>query len=371
MIRANDVFALIYSNAYDEALPELTNKRTMGSVPFGGRYRLIDFALSNVVNTGISKVGVITKSNYQSLMDHLGTGKPWDLSRKRSGMYLLPPFLLGDSGTFDNRIESLKGNMHFISRSNEEYVVIMDCNVVTNFNLDELMKFHEDNEADISVVCKHGKTPELSNLMTYEIGENNRIKKVSVGVQADESDYSLNIFFMKKALLERLVNDAYAMHKTSFAIDVFQANVDSLHICAMNFDGYAASIDSLDSYYKANMQLLESENRNDLFNKKRPVYTKIRDDMPALYAIDSSVKNSLVSDGCEIKGEIENSVLGRGVKVEKGATVKNCVIMQDSFIGAGAHLENVILDKNVVIKPGKTLVGAENFPVFVGKGIVI
>lgn len=371
MIRANEVLAIIHSNAYDEALPELTNMRTMGSVPFGGRYRLIDFALSNLVNAGIGKVGVITKSNYQSLMDHLGTGKPWDLSRKHSGLFLLPPFLLGDTGTFDNRIESLKSNMHFIGRSSEEYVLIMDCNVVTNFSIDDLIKFHEDSDADISVVCKRGKTPELSNLMTYEIDSDNRVTSVGVGVQSDDTDYSLNIFFMKKALLERLINEAAAMHKSSFAIDVFQANVASLRICAMRSDNFSVSIDSLDTYYKANMLLLDSANRNCLFNKKRPIYTKLRDDMPALYAIDSVCKNSVVSDGCEIKGEVVNSVLGRGVKVEKGASVKNCVIMQDCFIGSGATIENVILDKNVVIKPGKTLIGADDFPVYVGKRIVI
>ena len=371
MIRANDVLAIIHSNAYDDALPELTNMRTMGSVPFGGRYRLIDFTLSNLVNAGIGKVGVITKSNYQSLMDHLGTGKPWDLSRKRSGMYLLPPFALGESGALDNRIESLKGNMHFISRSKEEYVLIADCNVVTNFSFDDLMKFHEESKADISVVSKHGKTPNLSNLMTFEIGEDSRVESVTVGAYSDDADYSLNIFFMKKALLERLINEAHAMHKTSMTIDIFQANVKNLRICAMKCDNFVVSIDSLDTYFRANMMLLNSEVRNDLFSKKRPVYTKVRDDMPALYAIDSTVKNSLVSDGCEIKGDVEGSVLGRGVKVEKGATVKNCVIMQDCFIGSGAHIENVILDKDVVIKPGKTLVGADDFPIYVGKRIVI
>lgn len=371
MIRAKDILAIIHSNAYDEVVPELTNMRTMGSVPFGGRYRLIDFTLSNLVNAGIGKVGVITKSNYQSLMDHLGTGKPWDLSRKRSGMYILPPFLLGETGTFDNRIESLKGNMHFISRSKEEYVIIADCNVVTNFSFDELIRFHEDTNADISVVCKRGKTPALSNLMTFEIGDDNRVNSVTVGAQSDDADYSLNIFFMKKALLERLINEAYAMHKTSMAIDIFQANVKNLRICAMRSENFVVSIDSLDTYYRANMMLLDTAVRNDLFNKKRPVYTKIRDDMPTLYDLDSSVKNSLVSDGCDIKGEVSGSVLGRSVKVEKGAVVRNCVIMQDCYIGAGAHIENVILDKAVVIKPGKTLVGADDFPIYVGKRIVI
>lgn len=371
MIRANDVLAIIHSNSYDEALPALTNMRTMGSVPFGGRYRLIDFTLSNLVNAGIGKVGVLTKSNYQSLMDHLGTGKPWDLSRKHSGLFLLPPFLLGETGTNDNRIEALKGNMNFISRSSEEYVILADSNVVTNFDVNELMKFHEETNADISVIYKKGKAPSLSNIMTFDIDADSRVKAVSIGSEEDECNYSLNIFFMKKALLERLINEAFAMHKKSMTVDIFQANFETLRICAMENRNFAVSIDSLDTYYRANMMLLDKDNRNCLFNKKRPVYTKVRDDMPALYAIDSSVKNSLISDGCEIKGDVCGSVLGRGVKVEKGAVVKNCVLMQDCFIGAGAHIENVILDKNVVIKPGKTLVGADDYPVYVGKRIVI
>ncbi len=371
MIRANDVLAILHSNAYEEALPELTNMRTMGSVPFGGRYRLIDFTLSNIVNAGISKVGVVTKSNYQSLMDHVGTGKPWDLSRKRSGLFLLPPFLNAHSGRFSNRIEALKGNMQFISRSSEEYVLLMDCNVVTNFSVNSLMNFHEENGADISIVYGKGKTPKLENIMTFEIGADKRIEKVSVGAQSDESKYSLNIMFMKKALLERLINEASALKKTCLESDIIAANADSLKICGMESENFAFSIDSLHSYYKANMMLLDGAVRNDLFDKARPVYTKMRDDMPALYGLDSTVQNSLVSDGCDIKGTVINSVLARGVKVEKGAIVKNAVIMQGSFIGSGAHIENVIFDKNVVIKPEKTLIGAEDYPVFVGKGIVI
>ncbi len=371
MIRSNDILGIIQSNAYDSSLSELTNSRTMGSVPFGGRYRLIDFTLSNMVNAGIGKVGVLTKSNYQSLMDHLGTGRPWDLSRKHGGMYLLPPFATGEIGKFSSRIEALKGNMHFIARSDEEYVLMSDCNVVMNFSVSEFAAFHEKSGADITVLCKHGKIPALEGTLVFECGEDGQVITAMLGKAGEEGNYSVNIYFMKKALLERLINDAAAMKKKSFEEDVILANIDSLKICAMEHKGFAYAIDSLTAYYEANMALLEAENAHDLFTSRRPIYTKVRDDMPALYGIDSHVGNSLVSDGCVIKGEVENCILARGVTVEKGAVVKNSVIMQDGFIGAGARVENVIFDKSVILKPGKTLCGAEGFPVFVGKGIVI
>lgn len=371
MIRANDVLGIIHSGAYDGTLPQLTNARTMGSVPFGGRYRLIDFALSNMVNAGIGKVGVITRSNYQSLMDHLGTGKPWDLSRKHSGMYILPPFASGEAGVIRNRMEAIKNNMHFIGRSKEEYVLMCDCNVIMNFSVQNLIAFHEKTGADISIISNRGRVPNLPNIMTFDVAEDGRVKEIAIGSTDIEGDYSLNVMFMKKALLEQLMNDAGAMKKQSFEGDVLQANANNLKIFAMQSEEFSVSVDSLASYYNANMLLLDPERSRGLFNMERPIYTKVRDDMPALYGINSAVKNSLVSDGCRIYGEVYNCILARGVVIEKGAVVRNSVIMQDSFIGYKAHIENVILDKKVTIKPNKTLCGAEGFPVYVGKGIVI
>lgn len=371
MIRSNDILGLIHSNAYDACLSELTNMRTMGSVPFGGRYRLIDFTLSNMVNAGIGKVGVVTKSNYQSLMDHLGTGRAWDLARKHGGMYLLPPFLLEESGSFDNRIEAIKGNMNFIGRSDEEYILMSDCNVVMNFSASAFAAFHEKSGADITILVKRGSVPAIENTLVFETDGSGRVTSAVFGKAGDEGCFSTNIYFMKKALLERLINDAAAMKKKSFEEDIIMENVGKLKVFAMEHTGFAYAIDSLKAYYEANMALLEAENAHDLFMSKRPIYTKVRDDMPALYGIESNVENCLISDGCVIKGTVENSIIGRGVTVEKGAVVRNSVIMQDSFIGVGAHVENVIFDKSVILKPGKTLCGAEGFPVYVGKGIVI
>lgn len=369
----NNILGIIYSNKYDECLSEITGLRTMGSVPFAGRYRLIDFALSNMVNSGIEKVGVITKSNYQSLMDHLGTGKPWDLSRKTEGMFILPPFSSASNmGAYTNRVEMLRGVMGFISRSTEEYILLSDCNEVMNIDIDELMDFHTDNNADISIVYQHGDLPKLDNIMELQMQEGGRITQVALSPNTSgEVDYSLNMILMKRSLLQRLINEAVSLNHESFERDIIQGNVNKLRIFGFAAKGFTRTIDSLVSYFKVSMDLLNPQNCAQLFTADRPVYTKVRDDMPAIYGLGSKVKNSLIADGCIIDGEVENSILFRGVRVEKGAVVKNSILMQGSFVATGSTLNYTIADKSVAITPNKALSGAENYPVFVGKGIVI
>lgn len=369
----NNILGIIYSNKYDECLSEITGLRTMGSVPFAGRYRLIDFALSNMVNSGIEKVGVITKSNYQSLMDHLGTGKPWDLSRKTEGMFILPPFSsVSNLGDYTNRVEMLRGVMGFISRSTEEYVLLSDCNEVMNIDIDELMDFHTDNNADISIVYQHGSLPKLDNIMELQMLADGRVTQVALSPNTSgEVDYSLNMILMKRSLLQRLINEAVSLNHESFERDIVQGNVSKLRIFGFAAKGFTRTIDSLASYFKVSMDLLEPQNCAQLFDPDRPIYTKVRDDMPAIYGLGSKVKNSLIADGCIIDGEVENSILFRGVRVEKGAVVKNSILMQGSFVASGSTLNYTIADKSVAITPNKTLSGAENYPVFVGKGIVI
>jgi len=366
-----DTLGIIYSNAYDEVLSEMTGLRTMGSVPFAGRYRLIDFALSAMVNSGITKVGVITKSNYQSLMDHLGTGKPWDLSRKTDGLYILPPFSLFGRNTSGNKLQSIKGISSFISQSNEEFVLLSDCNVVWNMDIEEIAQFHKANNADITIVYKNGIAPSLDSLMVFDM-DGTRIKDVTFNPSKDEKvNYSANIMFMSKQLLERLINDAISQNYDSLERDLIKGNVGRLNICGYEAKGFVRMIDSMLSYFSVSMELLNIKNRNELFDSERPIYTKVRDDMPAIYGLGSSVKGSLVSSGCIIDGEVENSILFRGVRVEKGAVVKNAIVMQDSYIGNGSSLNYVVLDKQVAVTPHKHLSGVANFPVYVGKGIII
>lgn len=367
-----NIVGIIFSNAYDECLPELTGLRTMGSVPFAGRYRLIDFALSNMVNAGIEKVGVMTKSNYQSLMDHLGTGKPWDLSRKTEGMFLLPPFSTAEQGSNVDKIASLKGAMGFISRSTEEYVLFSDCNAVFNMDVQELMEFHTEKDADITILYKNGNSPALQDTMIMDVGSDGRVEKVSFApTGAENVNYSLNMILMKKSLLERLMNEAISQNYNDFESDIIQRNTGRLKIYGLEFKDYSVTIDSMATYFNANMSLLNPENCRDLFNAERPVYTKIKDEVPTTYGIVSKVKNSLVASGCIIEGEVENSIIFRGARIEKGAVVKNSIVMQDTYVAQNSTLNCVVADKSVVVTPNKTLSGAENYPVYIGKAIVI
>ncbi len=366
-----NVLGIIYSNVYDDCLSELTSVRTMGSVPFAGRYRLIDFVLSGMVNGGIAKIGISTKANYQSLMDHLGSGKPWDLSRKRDGMTILPPFnLTGSGGVYKSRLEALSGMLQYISESGKDYVLLSDCNVVCNLDYEKIIDEHIKGGADITIAYKRGVAPKLSDTMSFEL-DGEKITKVIVGGTGDAAvNYSLNIMVLSRVLLERLINDAMGQGYESFERDVIGKNVAALNIKGYKVEGYARTIDSLQSYYDISMGLLTGEYK-DLFAKDLPVYTKVRDDMPAIYGVCSKASNSLVADGCIIKGTVENSILFRGAYVAEGAVVKNSIIMQDSYISQNAKINCAILDKQVVVKPGRELSGADSYPIYIGKNITV
>lgn len=371
-MRTNNVLGLIYSNAYDSAIPELTTLRTMGSVPFGGRYRLIDFALSNMVNCGITKVGVATKNNYQSLMDHLGSGKPWDLSRKNDGMFLLPPFSTKDSSAITSRLEALQSCMNFLSKSSEEYVILTDCNVVCNVDFGEMVDAHIASGADITVAYKNGVKPALTGLMTLELDGDGRATAITVGAPTGgEENYSLNMFVLRKALLERMLHEAAGLYLTDFERDLFMRNVQALKIHGFAVQGFVRTLYSLQSFFDANLELLKRENRRQLFCPDRPVYTKVQDSMPTIYGLGAEVSNSLIADGCVIEGTVENSILFRGVRVGKGAVVRNSILMQHSMIGDNATVSCAVMDKSGVIKPGKTICGDMSFPISIGKGIIV
>lgn len=368
---AKNVLGIIFSNAYDEALPELTALRTMGSIPFAARYRLIDFPLSNMVNAGIPQVGVITKSNYRSLMDHIGTGKPWDLSRKREGMTLLPPFNNPDTGIAKGRADALYGCISYISNSKKDYVLLTDCNVICNMDYEALIKATEANNADITVAYAKGIPPAIENATELIIDESGRVTGTStVDCYSSSVNYSLKIMLIRRTLLERLLHEAHGANIVELET-LFANNVKHLRVFGYEEKGFVRVIGSLQNYYDISLELLKLENRKQLFTSESPVYTKVRDQVPAIYGIGAKVSNSLVADGCRIYGEVENSILFRGVTVEKGAKIKDSIIMQDTFVGENSSLECVIIDKKAVVKPGKKLCGASNYPVYIGKGIVI
>lgn len=368
---AKNVLGIIFSNAYDDVIPELTALRTMGSVPFAGGYRLIDFPLSDMVNAGIARVGVITNSNYRSLMDHVGNGKPWDLSRKREGLTILPPFSLPDTGMFKGKVDALYGSIDYISDSGKDYVLMTDCNTVCRMDYDDMLKYAISKNADITVAYAKGIPGKVSGAVEYVMDENQKVTALQKINNFDNcSNYSIKVMLIRRTLLERLLHEANAKRISDFD-QLLAQNIDRIEIYGYLQTGYVKSIVSPAAYYAASLDLLKSEVRKDLFAPDKPVYTKTSDRIPAFYGISAEVSDSLVGDGCRVEGKVENCILFRGVKIGKGAVVKNSIIMQDTCIGDGAEIECVVADKDVNIRSGKKLCGASTYPVFIGKGTVI
>lgn len=371
-MRASEVMGIIFSNVHDSQVRELTEKRSTGSIPFGGRYRLIDFSISNLVNAGISKVGVVTEANYQSLMDHLGSGRPWDLDRKKDGLHILPPYGTSDSGVYSGHLDALLGIMNFLQKSTKKYIVLSDADLVCNLDLEPMVDAHIAKGADVTFAYIEGKKSEDTDVVTFKFDEDGRVNVMELKAAANKKgNLYVDIMVIERALLIGLVQAAAARNYRSLSRDVFQRQVKKLKLYGWQITGYLSVIDGMQSYIKANTMLLEPQVRKQLFTAERPIYTKTRDDMPAKYGLGSQVNNCIVADGCIIEGTVKNCIIFRGVKIGMGAVISDCIIMQDCVIGDNVRMDYVTADKNVRISEGRTLSGAETYPVFIRKGTVV
>ncbi len=279
-----NVLGLIFANMHDSTVSDLTQSRTMGSVLFGGRYRLIDFPLSNMVNSGVSEVGVITKSNYQSLLDHLGSGREWDLARKKGGLHLLPPFGHVGSGIYRGRLEALYGVWQFVANSPAEYVILSDCDIVTNIDYSPIVEQHIKSGADITVVYAKNilSTEEAKHATVLSVDEENRVRDILICPQISGAlDISLNMFVISKEFLQSIVLEAASRNQYSFEREVLQNHVKDYKIMGYRHEKYFSKIDGMASYYRANMALLNKENREKLFIDRSQIYTKLRENPPA------------------------------------------------------------------------------------------
>ncbi|MBO5353709.1 MAG: glucose-1-phosphate adenylyltransferase subunit GlgD [Lachnospiraceae bacterium] len=369
---------IIFPNSYDATVPELANVRLMASIPFASRYRLIDFILSGMSNSGIDNISLLVNKNYHSLMDHLGSGREWDLVRKNGGLTLFPPNAEKTSLHYTGRISALESMVGFLRHQKEEYVVIADTNCAVNFDFKDLVETHAASGADITIAYNESEIPDgYLNLsgeggFYYSYGlDNGRITKIYVNpTEEGTHNLSMNIFVIKRELLIEMVDVAFVRGLRYFERDVLLNSLDKLNVRGYKFDGYVARITSLQSFFNENMKLLDDANLNALFDAA-PVYTKIRDDNPTRYIAGAKVENIMAADGCVIEGEVENSILFRGVKIEKGAKVKNSILMQDTVIKAGANIEYLITDKNVVVSDDKTMKGTDSYPIYITKNTTV
>lgn len=371
-----NVMGIIYTGEKDSFLRELTLLRAIAAVPVAGRYRVIDFIVSGMVNSGIRNVGVIMQKNYHSLMDHLGSGKEWDLHGKNDGLYILPPFLTRDNvGVYKGSLDALHSNMNYLRRSRQEYVLLSNSLMLYNANFKDMFRRYMESGCDVMMM--YHRSPELQRPeygIYLDVEENGHVKDLELDPTTPQyAATGMDVMILRKDLLIDLVSRGVAHGYHDLLRDVLQRLVRDAGLNMYGYEYHDACfrLDSVQSYFSLNMALLDNKVRHSLFPDDRPVYTKVRDQMPARYLEHARMINSMVTDGCIINGTVEHSVLSRGVKIDEGAVVKNCVLMQDCHIESGAHLENCILDKQAHVKAGGTLIGPNSYPIVISKNMVI
>ncbi len=371
-----NVMGVIYTGENDARLRELTMIRAIAALPVAGRYRVIDFLVSSMVNSGMKNVGVITQKNYHSLMDHLGSGKEWDLHGKNDGLHILPPFLTRENvGVYSGTLDALRSNTDYLTRSKQEYVVFSGSNIIYNAHLDQMVRYHQASGADVTLMYTKDKSMQRDEHGTYiSVAEDGTVTDIEVEPTHPSLDLTyMEVVVMKRELLRSLVDKGVAHGLHDFRRDVLLTMVQEgkARVNAWEYTGPCWRLDSVQSFFKFNMDVLEADNRRRLFDPEMPVYTKVRDDMPARYGENANVVNSLVADGCVIEGTVENCILARGVRIAPDAHVKNCIIMQDGQVHSGAYIENCILDKQAIIKRNARLIGPAAYPIVIAKNVVI
>jgi glucose-1-phosphate adenylyltransferase len=355
-------------------------------VHFAGRYRLIDFTLSNLVNSGIFRIGIVLGSKYQSLVSHLGSGKDWDLARKSGGITFFPPYLEDMNEPypeFERGSNALHRALLALAGSKIENVLIVDGAIAYSMDYRPLIEQHESTQADVTAVYSN------RNLLPSEAqlvfapdldSRTGRINHINYGISvqamsgvAAKSEHSvlLNTFVIRKSVLMRLLASSTRTDMRSFIRYTLAPAVRTIRVLPFEFTGYSAQVLNTDTFFVRNMEMLSPKSRNALFKGAGSVYTAVRDSSPTNYSTYANIKNCIVADGCKIEGTAENCVIFRNVHVAPGAEVRNCVLQTGTEIMRNAKLDWCVTDKNVIITDGKTLVGAVNYPLYINDGTII
>ncbi len=369
----NDLAGIIWAHRSDTTLGELTRPRNTCSLPFGGRYRLVDFMLSNYINAGIGDVGLIVHESYQSLLDHVGNGKDWDLSRKQGGLRILPPFssVRRGGGEYRGSIEALSAAESYLTNLREKYVILAWGDVAANLPVAEIFQQHLTQNADITMVC----TPATSKAKSrnyVSLDADGRVEDF-LSYSPNPVDYlrSMQIYILSKSLLLEMVEYCISHNRFSFSRDGILPRLGSLKVMPYIHKGFSTQFRSISDYFVHSMELLDPAVRKDLFNPARPIITKDHTFASTYYAPEGKTGNSLIADGCHLAGTVSGSILSRGVVVEPGATVTNCVLMQGTVVRSGVTLSHVITDKNAEITKNRRLMGHTTAPLVIPKNSVV
>jgi len=357
----------------DNPLRELNERRPLATMPFGGKFRLIDFTLSNMVNAGIGDIGILLSAESRSVLDHMRSAKDWNLARKGDGLFYLPLEAQDIIHPMEGDVRTYYHNLSFVERAVQPYILITRSDYVQNIDYEKVLHFHRRHNADVTVIYHHPATDITGNFYILDTDDKDRITEITpkTHVKSGENVYMRGIL-IDCEIFNRSVRLAYAKGYKFILTDILKRNIDRLRVFGFNYQGYTACIHSVPAYFNANMELLDVKKWRSLFlDGERRIYTKIKDEAPAKYMEESAVNNSLVANGCIIEGRVENSILFRKVRVGKNAVIRNSIIMQHSAVGDDAQLNYVICDKNAIIQSEAVLTGTKQMPLCIGKYSVI
>ena len=368
-----NVMGIIFAN--DATMGDLTSKRTMASLPYGGRYRQVDFHLSNMAYAGIRHIGIISRHSYQSLMNHIGSGEEWGLELEEGGLEFLTPYATSTTASYRGKLENLYFAMDFMEYGPEDELVVMaDSAILSSMNLNKVIASHVASGKELTVVTKAGicndnKQVDLAVKLT-----DGKVVDMAVDYVASE-DYvaSMDVFIMSKKWLihqvkEHVAHNMYHMDR-DLVMGMWQKDPASINV--YEYEGVALYNESVEEYFYNSLSLISKDVRHDLFVANHPVYTKVRDRVPTYYGDSCEIEDCIIADGCMLDGKVEESVLFRQVTICEGAEVDKCIIMNDSVVGEGAKLKYVILDKDVTVRPGAKLYGTHKNPIIVKRGEIV
>lgn len=342
----------------------LTEERSVASIPFGGRYRLIDFPLSNLVNSGINTVGLITPYLYRSILDHVGNGKAWSLSRKVGGMFILPGSIYGMRNTHGKfLLRDVIQNKAYLERSRRDLVVVAGANKIFNIDYRAVAEQHEKTGAAVTIIYR--KVEDGAGLVDLNpaCDENGKVTAIGAAAPGPVNQYMDSLIIDRELLLQ--ITEWYSALGHMDLMEIIAENLDKLAVYGYEFKGYVKAIDSAAAYMEASMELLDPEVQHELFLGERRISTKVQDAPPVKYFPTSKVRNSMIATGCIIKGTVENSIVFRGCTIEEGAVVRNSIVMPNCTIEKDVLVENVICDKFVRIGGSAHLSGSVEKPLVV------
>ncbi len=354
MLRKKECVAMLLAGGQGSRLYTLTKKLAKPAVFFGGKYRIIDFPLSNCVNSGIDTVGVLTQYQPLDLNDYIGTGSSWDLDRNYGGVHILPPYQKSKGGDwYKGTANAIYQNLHFIDRYDPEYVIVLSGDHIYKMDYNKMLEFHKERGADATIAVLNVTLKEASRFGIMNTDENEKIVEFEEKPKQPKSTKaSMGIYIFNKDTLEKYLKEDEADPKSSndFGKNIIPKMIDDgLSLYAYPFKGYWKDVGTIQSLWEAHMDLLGENPALDLSDPDWKIYFKHVPEHPQYVSAEATVKNSIISEGCDILGSVINSVIFQSVRVEKGAVVKDAVIMPGCRIGAGTEINYSIIDSSATI----------------------